>query len=142
MMNEVWLRYQRPLFMAETGIEGDARPEWLHYVGREVRAAIRLGAPVGGVCLYPIVNHPGWEDDRRCSNGLWDYADAQGRRELYEPLAAELARQQRLFSGEEADPSEPVAPRSDAECMDRDELAVLDSAAVDMNEATAKSREG
>ncbi|MEP6769815.1 MAG: beta-glucosidase [Acidobacteriota bacterium] len=143
MMREVWLRYQRPLFMAETGIEGDARPEWLHYIGREVRAAIRLGAPVGGICLYPILNHPGWEDDRHCQNGLWDYAEAQGRREIYPPLAAELARQQRLFSGEEApDASERVVPQSDAESMDKEELAVLDSAAVDMNEATAKSREG
>ena len=47
--------------------------------------------------LYPIVNHPGWVDDRHCHNGLWDYADENGVREIYEPLAMELARQQTDF---------------------------------------------
>jgi len=51
---------------------------------------------VQGVCLYPIVNHPGWDDDRHCYNGLFDYADDWGNREVFEPLANELARQQRF----------------------------------------------
>ncbi|MEO8190947.1 MAG: beta-glucosidase [Acidobacteriota bacterium] len=139
MMREVWLRYQRPLFIAETGIEGDARPEWLRYIGRETRAAIRLGAPVQGICLYPIVNHPGWEDDRHCTNGLWDYADMGGARAIYEPLAIELARQQRFFDGREVpDPSELIVAESDV--IAKDELAVLDSAAIDLNEFTASTR--
>jgi hypothetical protein len=53
--------------------------------------------PIEGICLYPIVNHPGWDDDRHCHNGLWDYADDQGNREIYEPLARELDIQQHLI---------------------------------------------
>jgi hypothetical protein len=98
MLQDVHARYNRPLFIAETGIEDAARPAWLRYVGYEARRAIREGVPVHGLCLYPIVNHPGWDDDRHCHNGLWDYADASGAREICGPLARELASEQRLMA--------------------------------------------
>lgn len=59
---------------------------------KEVLTAISAGVPVEGICLYPIVNHPGWDDDRHCHNGLFDYADASGQRPVYRPLADEIAR--------------------------------------------------
>jgi beta-glucosidase/6-phospho-beta-glucosidase/beta-galactosidase len=93
MLQEVYERYQRPLFIAETGTEDEFRPTWFNYVCGEVMAAIQIGIPIEGVCLYPIVNHPGWEDDRHCHNGLWDYPDAVGNREIYEPLAQQLQYQ-------------------------------------------------
>lgn len=97
MLTEFYDRYRRSLFVAETGIEDQARPAWLRYVGREVRAAMRRGVPVQGICLYPIVNHPGWADDRHCHNGLWDYPLPDGGREIYQPLAEEIARQRIMF---------------------------------------------
>lgn len=100
MLREVYERYRRPMFVAETGIEDQARPAWLRYIGYEVRRAIREGVPVHGLCLYPIVNHPGWEDDRHCHNGLWDYPDENGARAIYEPLARELESEQRLLQGQ------------------------------------------
>jgi beta-glucosidase/6-phospho-beta-glucosidase/beta-galactosidase len=93
MLQEVYERLRRPVFIAETGIEDDTRPAWLRYVSREVYAARAAGVPIEGLCLYPIVNHPGWEDDRHCYNGMFDYADEHGVRAVYEPLAEELARQ-------------------------------------------------
>ena len=66
-------------------------------VPAEVRCAIAAGVPVGGICLYPIVNHPGWLDNRHCLNGLFDCADDSGRREIYQPLARELQYQQLAF---------------------------------------------
>jgi hypothetical protein len=90
---EVRDRYERPIFIAETGTENEDRPHWLAYIAEEVRAANRSGAGVQGICLYPILNHPGWDDDRHCYNGLFDYAGADGEREIYKPLAEELERQ-------------------------------------------------
>ena len=49
-----------------------------------------FGVPLVGLCLYPIVNHPGWDDDRHCQNGLWDYADANGGRESYAPFESAI----------------------------------------------------
>lgn len=98
ILREVYERYERPIFISETGTENDERPAWLRYICEETRAAIDLGVPIEGICWYPILNHPGWDDDRYCPNGLWDYPCHQsGKRDIYQPLAAELAHQQRLF---------------------------------------------
>jgi len=97
MLKEVYERYRRPVFIAETGIEGDARPSWLRYIGQEARAAAAQGVELEGLCLYPIIDYPGWGDDRHCHSGLWGYADDEGRRPLYEPLAEELAHQRQLW---------------------------------------------
>ena len=90
ILQEVFDRYGRPLFVAETGTEDDFRPVWFNYVCTEVAAALKAGVPIEGVCLYAIVNHPGWDDDRHCYNGLWDYCNELGDREIYQPLADEL----------------------------------------------------
>ncbi len=95
---EIQARYRRPLFVAETGAENEARVPWLAYISDEVSAARNAGAHIEGICLYPIINHPGWDDERHCHNGLWDYANERGEREIYQPLADELRRQQQLFS--------------------------------------------
>lgn len=103
MLREVYERYGRPVFIAETGIEGDARPSWLRYIGQEARAAAAAGVQLEGLCLYPIVDYPGWGDDRHCYSGLWGYADDDGHREIYEPLAGELAHQQQLWQTQRRD---------------------------------------
>ena len=90
MLREVQHRYGRPIVIAETGAEDEARAGWLRYVCEEAYAAIQLGVPLHGCCLYPILNHPGWVDDRHCHNALWDYPNEQGERKIYAPLAREL----------------------------------------------------
>jgi hypothetical protein len=74
-------------------------------VCEEVHAASQSGVPIEGICLYPIVNHPGWEDDRHCHNGLCDYADEAGEREIYRPLGDELQRWGRIFEGSDDEAS-------------------------------------
>ncbi len=102
ILAEVYERYHRPLFIAQTGSDDRARAGWLRYVCQETQAARARGVPVQGICLYPILNHPGWIDDRHCHNALWDYPDAQGAREIYAPLARELFRWRRVFEPERA----------------------------------------
>jgi beta-glucosidase/6-phospho-beta-glucosidase/beta-galactosidase len=103
ILQEVYERYHRPMFVAETGTEDAARPSWFAYISEEVRAAISAGVPVRGVCLYPILNHPGWDDDRHCYNGLWDYPDPNGSRKLFEPLAREIQTQEKLRTTQKDD---------------------------------------
>jgi beta-glucosidase/6-phospho-beta-glucosidase/beta-galactosidase len=97
MLVEAHARYGKPLFLAETMAQGSARPAWLHYVCQEVREAMRQGVPVLGICLYPVTAYPGWDDQRLVHLGLFT-APADGRRQVYEPLAEELKRQQALFA--------------------------------------------
>ncbi len=83
-------RYRRPMVLSETGAEDRLRGPWLRSVLADVDDARALGVPVGGVCLYPILNHPGWEDDRHCRNGIWDYPGPRGGRSAFGPLVREV----------------------------------------------------
>ncbi len=109
MLAEVYARYHRPIFVAETGAEDRRRAGWVEYICQEVQAARQAGIPVQGICLYPILNHPGWVDDRHCHNALWDYPDDRGGRRIYRPLAAVVKRWRRIFEGERlSDLDEPA----------------------------------
>ena len=131
MLREVYDRYRRPVFIAETGIEGDARPAWLRYIGQESRSAAAEGVQLEGLCLYPIIDYPGWGDDRHCYSGLWGYADNEGRRDLYEPLAQELAHQQTLWDTQ----------RRDHRAVEEDvNIDKIDEAARQVDVAATKSR--
>lgn len=110
LLAEVHARYNRPLVIAETGAENEDRAPWFGLVVREVEAARAAGVPVEGVCLYPVVNHPGWDDDRHCHNGLWDYPDALGGRAEYAPLKEVLKRAQGQPGDEEQDTTPPPPP--------------------------------
>ncbi len=87
ILADAYARYGRPIFIAETGIEGSARPGWLRMILREVQIARSLGVPVEGVCLYPILDHPGWDDDRYCPNGLLACSEDIASRVAFPPLA-------------------------------------------------------
>ena len=106
---ETYARYGRPIFVAETGIEGERRARWLAYVCAEVRAAMRAGVPVEGICLYPVLDHPGWDDERYCPNGLLGFETGSAVRAPYEPLAEELRRQRRE-TARVLEPDGAVAP--------------------------------
>jgi hypothetical protein len=94
LLADVHHRYQRPIFLAETGIEADARPAWLRIVGHEVATAREFGIPVEGICVYPVTDYPGWDDGRHCPTGLLGYVRTDGSRPVFEPLADEIAIQQ------------------------------------------------
>ncbi len=106
ILAEVWRRYRRPVLLAETGTEDDERAGWFTYVSDQARLAIRGGVPIAGICLYPILNHPGWDNDRHCYNGLFDYADEDGCRPIHIPLADAIRAESRPRANVEAEPAE------------------------------------
>jgi beta-glucosidase/6-phospho-beta-glucosidase/beta-galactosidase len=93
MLRDLWERYRRPILIAETGAEANAGVGWLGYVAAEVRQALREGVDVVGICLYPVMDYPGWDDDRHCHCGLIAVDEDWGRRRLREDLAQELQLQ-------------------------------------------------
>ena len=101
MLGEWWQRFHRPILIAETGAEGSARASWLHYVCGEVRAAMAERVPVEGICLYPVLDYHGWDNDRVCATGLLSGADTSGRRQTHLPLAEELKAQAIRFTSAE-----------------------------------------
>jgi beta-glucosidase/6-phospho-beta-glucosidase/beta-galactosidase len=105
MLVEMAERYQKPVFISETGAEGSGRPAWLHYVCDEVRDALKRGANVQGICIYPVTAYPGWDNSRHCEVGLLGPIGSDGTRHVYEPLADELKRQRAIFGVDEQKPA-------------------------------------
>jgi beta-glucosidase/6-phospho-beta-glucosidase/beta-galactosidase len=91
-------RYQRPLCLGETSHFGSGRARWIREIGDEVAAAIRAGVPVEGICLYPVIDRPDWEDPNHWHNsGLFDLVrepDGTLRRVLNEEYAGALGEAQ------------------------------------------------
>ncbi len=99
MLLDVWARYERPMIVSETGSEGDGRAPWLRYVASQCEKAMQRGCELHGITLYPVLDHPGWLDDRHCPNGLWGYADERGERAVHQPLADEVRRERGRLLG-------------------------------------------
>ena len=110
MLAEAHGRYRRPLLIAETGAEGSGRPAWLHYVCSEVHAALDAGVPIEGICLYPIADYPGWDNERICRVGLLSVPDAKGQRTVCPRLARELRHQQAVLGELQAIDAAPALP--------------------------------
>jgi beta-glucosidase/6-phospho-beta-glucosidase/beta-galactosidase len=98
LLRQLHERYGRPLFIAETSAEYGMRRGWLRYIACEVGRAIESGVPVEGICWYPVLNHPGWDDDRPCQHGVWEVPGTDGKRAAYAPLIEELDAQSEKLS--------------------------------------------
>ncbi|PZN97020.1 MAG: beta-glucosidase [Alphaproteobacteria bacterium] len=98
LLVEVSGRYDLPMYIAETGTEGVFRPYWLRYVADEMRYARRRGVDLEALCLYPIISHLGWDDDRHCGNGLFEGFGGDGPRHAHAGLSAEVKAQAARFA--------------------------------------------
>jgi protoporphyrinogen oxidase/glycosyltransferase involved in cell wall biosynthesis len=74
----LWRRYARPIVISETSHVGAGRGEWIREVATEIGRARAGGADVRGVCIYPVLDRPAWEDPERWhKSGLWDLRPAE-----------------------------------------------------------------
>jgi beta-glucosidase/6-phospho-beta-glucosidase/beta-galactosidase len=103
LLADVYARYRRPLFIGETSHFGVGRGAWIAEVADEVLLALEAGVPVEGICIYPILDRPDWDEAAHWHNsGLWDLAPERGvlERVLNQPYYAALrAAQARLRAG-------------------------------------------
>lgn len=99
LLQKAYRRYNKPLAITETSHPGVHRPNWIQMIGRECAAALRMGIPLWGVCLYPILDRPDWDflDREWHRSGLWDAVlrpDAPPLRVLHQPYAKALLQAQ------------------------------------------------
>ncbi len=91
-------RYSRPIVISETGAEGEAACGWLGMICAEAHAALRSGVNLQGICLYPVMDYPGWDDGRHCACGLIALDPQLQIRRLRSDLVAELQLQKENFA--------------------------------------------
>ncbi|MBA2614840.1 MAG: cupin domain-containing protein [Actinobacteria bacterium] len=113
LLLEVERRYGGPLILAETGSSGDSRPAWIEFLTREAGHALERGVDLQGICLYPIVTSPDWEDPTAFfDGGLFDVspgADGRLRRILHRQTAAALREAQAVLDPRNL-PAHPLEP--------------------------------
>ena len=101
MLTELHARYQRPVLLSETSHIGSGRGAWIAEVTTHIAQAQLGGAELCGVCLYPIIDRPAWNDLLAWPrSGLWDL-DRDGPdpflRVINQPYAAALRQAQRTL---------------------------------------------
>jgi beta-glucosidase/6-phospho-beta-glucosidase/beta-galactosidase len=73
LLAEIHTRYGRPLIISETSHFGTGRGRWLREVVEEACRARAGGVPLEGLCVYPIIDRPDWDDPGHWHHsGLWD----------------------------------------------------------------------
>jgi len=72
LMELAWERYKRPMIISETSGLRDGRADWLRDVMNESLAAVDRGIELHGVCLYPAVDMPDWNNGEWLHNGIAD----------------------------------------------------------------------
>ncbi|HBZ15413.1 MAG TPA: amine oxidase [Pantoea sp.] len=98
ILQQLSQRYQRPILLAETSHVGSGRAAWLSQVSADVAQAQLAGCDIHGICLYPIIDRPLWEDPTHWPrSGLWD-VDPHHQRVLNSVYAASLRQSQRLVA--------------------------------------------
>ena len=95
----------RPLrFKVRNWLDRQLEPELVNLVDWEAslppcgETARDLGVSVEGVCLYPVLDYPGWENERVCPVGLLSMPNERGQRTVCSTLARELRRQQQILT--------------------------------------------
>ena len=89
-------RYGRPVLIGETSHVGQGRADWLRDVTDEVVLAAEEGTTVDGICLYPVLDRPDWENPSHWHrSGLWDLEPGPGgalQRVGHQPYLGEFRR--------------------------------------------------
>jgi beta-glucosidase/6-phospho-beta-glucosidase/beta-galactosidase len=92
LLTEAYQRYNRPFVITETSHSGDHRPDWMSSIAEECGIVLKAGLPLWGVCLYPIIDRPDWDNLAHWHHsGLWDHGlEDVHERVLYQPYAEVL----------------------------------------------------
>ena len=98
LLTNVYEKYKRPIFLAETGHFGIGRIPWIEEVVGECMKVIKQNVPFMGICVYPITDRPDWDDLTRYSNcGIFDL-DTNGIRIPYVKYIETIIRFNSLMS--------------------------------------------
>jgi len=94
-------RYRRPMVITETGHFGDGRADWFEQIIPECLHAINLGIDLQGVCLYPLIGRPDWDNPEHYhESGLWDIDNAFKQRIVHQPLLDIIKQFQAFYKQE------------------------------------------
>lgn len=97
LLQMAYSRYQKPIFISETGHFGSGRVQWIEEITAECLIAKEKGVDLNGICIYPITDRPDWDDlTKYCECGIWDL-DANGNRIPHDEYIKAVEKAQTQF---------------------------------------------
>ncbi|TLV04097.1 amine oxidase [Dyadobacter luticola] len=99
LIENAYQRYGKPLIISETSHPKEDRPLWIDMIGEQCAALLRRDVPLLGVCLYPIIDRPDWDNLHIWHQaGIWDYDGFDKKsRVLHEESAIALFKAQLML---------------------------------------------
>ena len=101
LLKTAYQRYQRPFVLTETSHPREDRPQWIKMIAEECALLLTAGLPFWGICWYPILNRPDWDDLTHWHySGVWEdvYHSFEKRpRELHLPTVQAIFESQDLL---------------------------------------------
>lgn len=80
LMQNAYNRYNKPIVLTETGHFGLGRDIWIEEISQECIRAIDLDVDLRGICIYPVIDRPDWDNLNEYSkSGIWDLDENKER---------------------------------------------------------------
>lgn len=80
LLQSAYNRYKKPVVLTETGHFGTGRDVWIEEITQECIKAKNLGVDLRGICIYPVIDRPDWDDLQNYSkSGIWDLTENKDR---------------------------------------------------------------
>lgn len=98
LLKKAYERYKKPVILSETGHFDERRAQWIQEISDQCLEAEAMGVDIRGICIYPIIERPDWDNLSHLHKaGLWDL-DALKNRIPHEESLLMLRRYVRRFS--------------------------------------------
>lgn len=100
LLQQAYERYKKPLIVSETRHFGIGRVEWMQEIVSECLRAKNNGVDLKGICIYPVIDRPDWDNlANYCQCSIWDL-DKDGNRIPHQPYIDALIQMQQDLQNE------------------------------------------
>ncbi|NJW51542.1 hypothetical protein [Salinimicrobium oceani] len=80
LLHTAYSRLEKPVILSETGHFGSGRAQWIQEITQECLAAIDAGVDLQGICIYPVIDRPDWDNLNYYHNsGIFDLDEHKNR---------------------------------------------------------------
>lgn len=80
LLQMAYQRYFKPIVLTETGHYGVGRDVWIKEITLQCIEAKKMGVDLRGICIYPIIDRPDWDDlSIYNKSGIWDFDEEKNR---------------------------------------------------------------
>lgn len=73
LLLDAYMRYGKPVVLSETGHFGEDQIKWIEQITDDCIKAMKNNVDLRGICIYPILDRPDWDNGEYISCGVWGY---------------------------------------------------------------------